>query len=62
MQRKCTVHLNVYFTDIGVVNTDEAIETVKTVLYELHHHCQEQLKNALEDIGARDVELNFVAY
>lgn len=59
---KRTAHLSIHFTDMDVVNTDEAIDTIKSVLIELESKMHEEVTRALEDIGARDVELSIMVY
>jgi hypothetical protein len=47
---------------MDVVDTDEAIDTIKSVLIELEQQMHEEVCRALEDIGARDVEISMVVY
>ena len=59
---KRTAHLSIHFHDMDVVDTDEAIETIKSVLIELEGQMHEKVARALEDIGAREVKLSIVVY
>ena len=59
---KRTAHLSIHFQDMDVVNTDEAIDTIKSVLIDLESQMHEEVARALEDIGAREVELSIVVY
>lgn len=61
-KRKITVHVDIWFHDMEIVSHDEALEAAKTVLYELHHKCRDEVALALEDLGAKNVELGFAAY
>lgn len=62
MKRKVSISINVMFDDIGVIENDEAAETVKTVLYDMHYGMEKEIASALESIGAKNVKLNFSAY
>jgi len=62
MKQKRTAHLNIWYTDMEVLDTDEAIETIKIVLDEMRHKCEHELSQALEDIGAKNVELLITVY
>lgn len=57
-----TAHLNIYFVDMDLVDTDEAIDTIKSVLVELETKMHDEVSRALEDIGAKNVELSIVVY
>ena len=59
---KRTAHLNILFYDMDVVQTNEAIDTIKSVLIEMESRFHEEVERALSDIGARDVELSIVVY
>ena len=59
---KRTAHLSIHFQDMDVVNTDEAIDTIKSVLIDFEKEMHEEVARALEDIGAREVELTIVVY
>ena len=59
---KRTAHLNILFYDMDVVNANEAIDTIKSVLIEMESKFHEEVERALSDIGARDVELSIVVY
>ena len=60
--RKLTVHLNIWFDDIGAENTDDARDAVKLALVSMHDHCRGELATALHDIGAKDVRLETVVF
>lgn len=62
MKQKRTAHLNIWYTDMEVLDTDEAIETIKIVLDEMRYKCEHELSQALEDIGAKNVELLITVY
>ena len=47
---------------MDVVDTDEAIDTIKSVLIELEQQMHDEVRRALEDIGAREVEISMVVY
>lgn len=59
---KRTAHLSIHFLDMDVVDTDEAIDTIKSVMIELEQQMHDEVTRALEDIGARDVEISMVVY
>ena len=59
---KRTAHLSLCFLDMDVVDTDEAIDTIKSVLIELEQQMHDEVRRALEDIGAREVEISMVVY
>lgn len=61
-KQKVTVHLSVWFQDMDIVSPEEALDTVKLVLQELRHKCEDELSVALEDIGARAVKIEMVAF
>lgn len=60
--RKLTVHLHLTFEDMAAESTADAADAVKQALHEMHEHCQSQLADALESIGARDVKLETIVY
>jgi hypothetical protein len=62
MKSKITATLHIWYQDMGIANHDEAREAVKTVLFEMHHKCQEEMRMALEDMGAKNVELTVTVY
>lgn len=47
---------------MDVINTDDAIETIRSVLIDMKHKCESELANALEDIGAKNVEMQITVY
>lgn len=59
---KRTAHLHIYFNDMDVVDPDDAIETIRATLYDLKHKCEQELAIALEDIGAKNVEVGITVY
>jgi hypothetical protein len=62
MNNKITATLHIWYADLGIVDPDEARETIKTALFDMHHKCHQEMQLALEDIGAKDVELNITVY
>lgn len=62
MRQKRTAHLHIWYSDMDVINTDDAIETIRSVLIDMKHKCESELANALEDIGAKNVEMQITVY
>lgn len=60
--RKLTVHLSIWFDDMMAESTDDAADAVKESLSRMHDHCQSELSDALELIGAKDVRLETVVF
>lgn len=60
--RKVTVSAAIRFTDMAMESTDAALEVVKSVVAELEHKCGSEIKQALEDAGAKDVTVQLTAY
>lgn len=61
-KRKVTVQVSVWFEDMMMESTDEAIDLVKSVLSTHGDHCKAEIEQALKDAGARDVAINMLAY
>ena len=59
---KRTAHLSIHFQDMEVVDTDEAIDAIKSVLVEFESKMHDEVTRALEGIGAREVKLSIVVY
>lgn len=62
MKNKATATLHIWYADMDIVFPDDAREAIKTVLFEMHHKCQEEMRPALEDLGARNIELSITVY
>lgn len=61
-RRKVTVHVCVLFEDMAMEDTDAALDVIKSVLADAGQHCQAEIKQALEDAGAREVSVHMLAY
>lgn len=62
MTRKITVGISIRFVDMAMDGTDAALEIVRGVMASLGDQCQAEIKQALEDAGAKDVSISMVAY
>lgn len=60
--RKITVSTSIRFIDMAMESTDVALEVVRGVIAALGETCREEIKQALEDAGAKDVTINMIAY
>ena len=61
-KRKVTVHLSVWFEDMMMESTDAALEIVKGITVTASRDCEEEIKNALELAGAKDITFHMMAY
>lgn len=61
-ERKVTVSVTTRFVDMAMESTDDAINIIKGVMVTHGEACQEEIKQALEDAGAKDVKIQMVAY
>lgn len=61
-RRKVTVQVSVWFEDMEMESTDDALHIIKGVMVTTGEHCQQEIKQALKDAGARDVSVNMLAY
>ena len=59
---KRTAHLNILFYDMDVVQTNEAIDTIKSVMLEMQEQFREEVERSLSDIGAKEIELSITVY
>ena len=62
MTRKITVGISIRIDDMMMEGTDAALEIVRGVMASLWDQCQSEIKQALEDAGAKDVSISMVAY
>lgn len=62
MMRKITVSVSIRFVDMAMDGTDAALEIVRGVMAELGEQCQAEIKQALEDAGAKNVIVTMSAY
>ncbi len=60
--RKLTAHVIVWFDDMAAESSDDARDAVKQALVGMHPHCQAEITDALEAIGAKDVRLETVVF
>lgn len=61
-ERKVTVSVCVKFVDMGMESTDDAINLIKGVMITHGETCQAEIRQALEDAGAKDISFHMVAY
>lgn len=61
-KRKVTVKMSVGFIDMEMETTDVAIDVIRSVLATGADACHAEIKQALEDAGAKDVVIQMVAY
>lgn len=61
-ERKVTVSVCVKFIDMGMESTDDALDIVRGVMITHGETCQAEIRQALEDAGAKDVTVSLVAY
>lgn len=61
-ERKVTVSVCVRFIDIGMETTEEALDIVKGVMITHGDTCQAEIRQALEDAGAKSVTIGMTAY
>lgn len=61
-KRKVTVSVTTQFIDMGMESTDDAINIIRGVMVTHGKACQEEIKQALENAGARDVLVHMTAY
>jgi hypothetical protein len=59
---KRTAYVHIYYNDMMVVNTQESIDTIRSVIMELEPHCHAEIERAMNDIGAKDVSMHIVVY
>lgn len=60
--RKLTVHLHLWFDDMKAENTGDAREAVESAVVSMRDHCQAELANALESVGATDLKMETVVF
>ena len=61
-KRKVTVSVVVHFVDMGMESTDDALNIIKGVMITHGETCQAEIRQALEDAGAKDVTVNMTGY
>lgn len=61
-ERKVTVSVCVKFIDMGMESTDDALDIVRGVLITHGETCQAEIRQALEDAGAKSVTVGMTAY
>lgn len=61
-QRKITVSISVHLNDLAMDSTSAALETVRSVITSLGDKCHDEIKQALEEAGAKDVAVRTLAY
>ncbi len=61
-RRKVTVHVSVWFEDMAMDSTEAALDIVKGVMISAGQHCDAEIKQALADAGAQNVEVHMLAY
>lgn len=60
--RKVTVQVSIWFEDMAMEDTDAAMDIIKSALATASHDCQDEIKRALSDAGARDISISMLAY
>ena len=60
--RKLTVHLNIWFDDMAAESADDARDAVKQALVAMHDECENEVAEALREIGAKDVRMETVVF
>lgn len=61
-ERKVTVSVTATFIDMAMESTDDALNIVKGVMVTHGEVCHAEIKQALEDAGAKDVAIQMRAY
>lgn len=61
-RRAVTVNTSIRFNGMLMDSTDAALDIIKGVMAELGEHCHAEIKQALEDAGAKDVTIGMTAY
>ncbi len=61
-ERKVPVSVCVQFIDTGMESTDDALNIIKGVMITHGETCQAEIRQALEDAGAKDVTVNMTGY
>lgn len=61
-ERKVTVSVCVKFIDMGMESTDDALNIIKGVMITHGETCKAEIRQALEDAGAKDVTVNMTGY
>ena len=61
-ERKVTVSVCVKFIDMSMESTDDSLNIIKGVMITHGETCQAEIRQALEDAGAKDVTVNMTGY
>lgn len=61
-KRKVTVQVSIVFEEMMMESTDDAIAIIKGVMVTHGRVCEAEIKQALDDAGARDVTVKMIAF
>lgn len=61
-KRKVTVQVSIWFEDMQMESTEEAMDIIRGVMVTHGQSCEAEIKQALSDAGAQDVSIHMLAY
>jgi hypothetical protein len=61
-KRKVTVNFIIQYEDVGIVHPNEAVMVARMTAMDHYDTCRNAMEQALEDLGATNVEVQMTAY